>query len=186
MGNRLGVALLAAGSSRRFGDADKLSASYQGLMVGEHAPQAIPVERFQCAWVVTAGRDHPCEPTWRAAGFEVLINPLSSDGMGTSVALAARAAMEANLDSLLIALADMPLVPRSHFEALIGAFTNAETIAVSAKDEARMPPAIFGKGHFKALAASSGDTGARSLLKEGEIVECPPQWLKDIDTVEDL
>lgn len=186
MDRRLGVALLAAGSSKRFGKADKLAADYRGRMLAQYAALAIPVERFEKAWVVSSAPDHPCEPTWRDSGFSPLLNPDATHGMGTSVALAARAAIEASLDGLLIALADMPLVPRSHFEALIQSCEGPERLAVSALGKVRMPPAIFGSAHFSRLGETAGDRGARALLGQGVIVECPAAWLKDIDTIDDL
>ncbi|WP_298301189.1 nucleotidyltransferase family protein [uncultured Erythrobacter sp.] len=183
---RLGVALLAAGSSQRFGADDKLAADFQGKMLAEHAALAIPVKEFEHAWVITRGPTHPCEPSWREQGFAVMINPNAEQGMGTSVSCAARAAVEASLDALLIALADMPLVPHSHFEALMQASTGPSAIAVSAQGDTRMPPAIFGSAHFEALSQSTGDQGAQMLLQQGTLVDCPPEWLKDIDTIKDL
>lgn len=183
---RLGVAILAAGSSQRFGEADKLAAPFAGKMLAEHAADAIPVEAFECAWVITAATGHPCEAAWRARGFVPLINPQAREGMGTSVALAARAAIEARLDALLIALADMPFVESSHFSALIQNCNEAEKIAISAIGDGRMPPAIFGKAHFPELAKASADQGARTLLGQGKVVECPASWLRDIDTLSDL
>lgn len=186
MARRLGVALLAAGSSKRFGKADKLAARFRGRMVAQYAALAIPVERFEKAWVISAAPDHPCEPTWRDCGFSLLLNHDAAQGMGTSVALAARAAMEASLDGLLIALGDMPLVPRSHFEAMIKGCIGPDCLVVSALCEVRMPPAIFGSAHFARLSEATGDKGARALLGQGEIVDCPAAWLKDIDTIDDL
>ena len=186
MGRRIGVALLAAGASRRFGESDKLTAQFNGRPLGEHVPLALPMERFEKAWAITSAPDHPCEPQWRARRIEPLLNPHASEGMGTSVALAAQLAEEASLDGLLIALADMPLVPREHFEALIEAWNASEPIVVSANGEVRMPPAIFSSAQFKMLRQSSGDKGARVLLKQGLVVTCPPEWLKDIDRPEDL
>ncbi|MEO1221079.1 MAG: nucleotidyltransferase family protein [Pseudomonadota bacterium] len=183
---RLGVALLAAGSSKRFGVADKLTAHFQGRMLAEHAANAIPVETFEKAWVVVAALGHPCEPTWRGCGFEPLVNSRASEGMGTSVALAARAAMGSSLDALLIVLADMPYVPLTHFEALIREYNDGNAIAVSEAAGTRMPPAIFAKPHFEALAALGGDKGARTLLAKGKVVACSSEWLRDIDRVEDL
>jgi CTP:molybdopterin cytidylyltransferase MocA len=186
MGRRIGVALLAAGSSRRFGEADKLAANFRGRALGEHAALALPVEQFENAWVITSAADHPCEPQWRALRFLPLVNPHASEGMGTSVAHAAKAAEEASLDGLLIALADMPLVPSEHFQALIDAWDASEPIVVSAKGDVLMPPALFSSAHFKALRQSSGDQGARVLIAQGHVVPCPPEWLKDIDRIEDL
>lgn len=186
MGRRIGVALLAAGASRRFGEADKLCATFRGRALGEHAALALPIEQFERAWVITAAPDHPCEPLWCARRFEPLVNAHAGEGMGTSVALAATLAEEAQLDGLMIALADMPLVPHSHFKALIDEWDASEPITVSAKDDVRMPPALFGSKHFKDLASASGDQGARTLIGQGLVVPCPPDWLADIDTPDAL
>lgn len=182
MGRRLGAALLAAGASRRFGEADKLCATFRGRALGEHAALAVPIEEFERAWVITSAPAHPCVPQWRARRFEPLVNPHAGEGMGTSVALAATLAEEGELDGLMIALADMPLVPASHFNALIAEWDASEPITVSAKGDVRMPPALFGSKHFKDLARSSGDQGARALIGQGLVVPCPPDWLADIDT----
>jgi CTP:molybdopterin cytidylyltransferase MocA len=183
---RLGIALLAAGSSRRFGKEDKLAQPFRRRMLGEHAAAAIPTDLASAAWVLTPPKEHPCDTAWRAEGFEPVRNPQAEQGMGTSVALAARLAMDASLDTLLIVLADVPLVPRSHFVALIEAGGAPDAIAVSSNGGARMPPVIFGSTHFESLARSTGDKGARDLLMRGTVVECPPEWLTDIDTPQAL
>ncbi len=183
---RIGVAVLAAGSSRRFGDADKLAQPFRGKRLGEHATQAITAERFAQAWVVTSQGSHPCSETWRADGFDIVTNPSASGGMGTSVALAAALAHDTNLDALLIALADMPLVPAEHFQAFAARMGDEQSILVSARDQTRLPPAMFGSAHFAELEALIGDKGARDLLAKGQMITCPPDWLIDIDTPEDL
>lgn len=121
-----------------------------------------------------------------ALGFEPVINPDASEGMGTSVALAAQLTERTGLDALLIVLADMPLVPTEHFAALIAAVPDARGIAVSFDGTTRVPPAVFGAEHFATLAALGGDKGARELLGQGKAITCPPEWLTDIDRPEDL
>ena len=105
--------------------------------------------------------------------------------MGTSVAMAARLAIEAQADALMIALADMPLVPPAHFRAL-AAQAGRSAICVSRTGETRMPPAIFGADHFERFASLGGDKGARGILAEGTAIDCPSEWLRDVDTPEDL
>ncbi|MHA7819751.1 MAG: nucleotidyltransferase family protein [Erythrobacter sp.] len=183
---RLGVAILAAGSSRRFGIEDKLSRPFHGKLLGEHAAAAIPRERFDRAWVVASMEGHPCEEGWKAAGFETVLNLRAAEGMGTSVALAGELAGKSALDGLLIALADMPLVPREHFAVIIADAASPQDILVSRRRGSPMPPALFGSAHFSALAGLAGDTGARGLLAHGRVIDCPPGWLADIDTLGDL
>lgn len=183
---QLGVALLAAGASRRFGDADKLAQPLGNCLLGEHAAAAIPVDRFARAWVITSVPDHPCEPGWVDAGFDPILNPVAATGMGSSAALAAGLAARERLDGLLIALADMPLVPESHFAALVDAVQFQDDMIASAKGRVRMPPALFSSAHFVVLTRLSGDTGARELLAQARTIECSPEWLIDVDTPETL
>ncbi|MEE4201963.1 nucleotidyltransferase family protein [Erythrobacter sp.] len=185
-GPRIGAALLAAGSSQRFGAADKLAAPFRGDKLGLHTARALPVGMFAEALVIVAAPGHPCEAGWRALGLEPVINPNAAQGMGTSVALAARRALGSELDGLLVALADMPLVPRAHFGALLENWNGPSTLATSAKGEARLPPALFGSEHLRALSGLEGDRGARGLLMQGRVVDCPPEWLVDIDRAQDL
>lgn len=182
-GYRLGIALLAAGSSRRFGPEDKLAAQFRGRPLGEHAAAALPMERCTHGWVITAHPRHHCEAFWRTRCLEPVINQDAASGMSTSVALAAQLAKRAQCDGLLIALADMPLVPRAHFLALLD---SDASIAVSSNGEARLPPARFDAAFFDELEGTKGDQGARELIKRGRVISCPPQWLKDVDTPSDL
>lgn len=182
------MAVLAAGASQRFGENDKLAASFRGKLLGEHVCDNAPVERLAKggAFVITSQKDHPCRAGWEKAGFQLVLNAQAEQGMGTSVALAALLATHAKADALLIALADMPLVPRQHFSALIDSARTPSACFASDTGHARTPPAIFGKTHFAELAQLDEDTGARALLKQARTIACPPEWLEDIDTPEAL
>lgn len=183
---RLGVAILAAGQSRRFGETDKLTARLHGRMLGEHVARMLRGRDFSMAAVISASDAHPCAPVWRECGFDIVVNPDAQLGIGTSVAMGARLAMEADCDRLLIALADMPMVPESFYSSLIRSCDGSGGIFTSAIGDTRMPPAVFGCDHFPALAKLHGDKGARDLLAEGEAHHCPPEWLVDVDTPETL
>ena len=182
----LAIAVLAAGASRRFGNCDKLAARCGDLPLGLHGAAKLAHIPAQHRWVITSRADHPCAQGWRESGFALEVNGQAQEGIGTSLALAARLALNAKSRFLLVALADMPLVPASHFRALVAAAhkAGAGAIAVSGPDAgpARMPPAIFGQGHFPALLKSSGDKGARDLLGKGLAIACPQDWLMDVDT----
>ena len=184
----LAIAVLAAGSSRRFGDADKLGAMLRGKPLALHATDTLRPLKADTRVVITSRLDHPSASGWERAGFSVVHNPNADEGMGTSVAVAARIARRSGADALMIALADMPLVPREHYQALADAARDggAEVLLASSGGAVPMPPAAFGRDHFDALAALSGDQGARALLRQAETIACPPAWLTDIDTPEAL
>ena len=182
------VAVLAAGQSRRFGTGDKLCAIFRDKPLGLHVSDALSRMKAEYRLVIAAEENHNCARGWQAAGFSVVRNPNADEGMGTSVAVAARLARRTGTDILLITLADMPLVPVSHYVALIESARERGSAAVvaSTDDALRMPPAAFGSDHFDALAELGGDQGARDLLQQGQTIDCPPEWLADIDTPEAL
>lgn len=185
---RLAIAVLAAGQSRRFGSQDKLSVPFRGAPLGLHASDRLARLKSETRFVVASRADHACAKGWEYAGLSVVLNPNAAEGMGTSVAIAARIARRAQCSALLIALADMPLVPLTHFRALATAAQQLgeDAVVASSNGNASMPPAVFGRTHFDKLADLSGDQGARDLLSTAETLTCPPDWLADIDTPEAL
>lgn len=185
---RFAVAVLAAGQSRRFGPDDKLTAMFRGQRLGELACHALAGLGAAHRWVIAARADHPCAQSWQGDDFTVVVNAQAAMGMGTSVALAATLALEAQADGLLIALADMPLVPADHYRALLAraAATGPATVVASVADGVRSPPAVFGRERLAVLAAITGDAGARGLLGQAELVACAPDQLLDVDDPQTL
>lgn len=182
------LAILAAGSSRRFGDADKLTASLHGKMLGLHAADTLSSIAFGRAAVITSAADHPCADGWRAAGLEIIVNPGADSGMASSVAAAARSAIGANAHGLLICLADMPYIQLPHILAMMDRFAllGEEAIFASIADGQRCPPALFGNKHFDHLTNLTGDIGARQLLSKADLIDAPPEQLIDIDDISAL
>ena len=84
----------------------------------------------------------------------------------------------------MIALADMPLVPRSHIEAMLTAF-NGDRLS-SQGPHSLMPPALFGARHFAALCALTGDRGAGALLRGAPVLTLEAHAALDVDRAEDL
>jgi CTP:molybdopterin cytidylyltransferase MocA len=185
---RLAIALLAAGRSERFGVEDKLGADLAGKPLGLHAAGTLARCDADRRWVIASRADHPCSAAWRAGGWDIAVNSRASEGMGTSVALAAGLAEEHGADLLLIALADMPLVPLAHFEALVAAARNRpeDALAATSTGTVRMPPACFGKARFASLAVLDGDEGARRLLSGAISVTCAADALVDVDVPDTL
>ena len=186
----IAVAILAAGQSRRFGSQDKLCAQFQGKPLGVHVGDQIAAlgDRFDHRWIIVSDRAHHLADQWGSGGWTLLVNPDARSGMGSSVAVAAGAARETGAKALLICLADMPLIPRSHFAEFahqMGRFA-PDDVLVTSDGNRRMPPAAFGAAHFTQLAKLTGDKGARELLSQGRTVLCSPDHLVDIDDAQTL
>ena len=182
------LAILAAGSSRRFGADDKLVAPLKGEMLGLHMSDRLAGGNFRHKFVISSAKDHACATGWKQAGFEIAVNADASDGMGTSLALAAKLASDHSAKGLLICLADMPLVPLEHIHEMLSCFESAGKKGRIASSGAGhiSPPAIFGKDDFPELMQLNGDIGARHLLAEAEMIDLPAHQLADIDDPEAL
>ncbi len=182
------VAVLAAGQSRRFLGADKLTQPLGRTMLGLHICEALVPLDCAHSVIITSADDHPCASGWRTAGFDICVNEMAEEGLGTSVACAARFAAERAADALLICLADMPFVPTKHLQNLISQLDpeNSRTMIASDNGRRRSPPAIFAASHFAGLEQLKGAAGARDLLAAADTIKITPQCLVDIDTREQL
>lgn len=185
---RICTALLAAGQSQRFGNEDKLAQDLHGRMLGHHAAERLARIQTPDRIAIISSDAGPCVPGWRESGFQILTNPQARSGMGTSVALAASHARDIKADGLLICLADMPFVSAALLDQLVESFHDqgAAAIVCAADGDKRSPPALFGSRHFARLAELSGDSGAREMIAEAQIIAAAPDELADIDTREEL
>jgi CTP:molybdopterin cytidylyltransferase MocA len=174
----LAVALLAAGGATRFGGG-KLDADCAGKPLGRWALEAalaVPHERL----AVVVG---DAEPEF-ARGCELLVNERAGEGLGTSAALAAKWAEGS--DTLLILLADMPLLSSDTLARLAASEGPA---AVAYPGNRPGAPACFPEALFPALRALTGDSGAAQVLRglgNVTLIAPPAEELRDVDRPEDL
>ncbi len=175
----LAVVLLAGGQSARFGG-PKLLAPLGGKSLALHAAEMLAALPFAARHAVTG----PQVPDLSALGYDCV--PLSPAGapQARSLALGVAAAQAAGASAVLVALADMPLVPRAHILALVSQF-NGDCIATAAEG-VTMPPTIFGAAHFAGLTALEGDRGGAVRLKGAPTVALDPRLALDVDRPEDL
>ncbi|MBX9883335.1 MAG: nucleotidyltransferase family protein [Novosphingobium sp.] len=176
---RLALVLLAGGQSQRFGG-PKLLAPLAGKPLALHAAEMLAALPFANRYAVVG----PHVPDLFALGFQCV--PLQPEGapQARSLALGIAAAQADGARAVLVALADMPLVPEAHIHALAAHFDGGR-IATSA-DGITMPPAIFGAQHFAALTALDGDRGGAARLKGAPTVALDPHLALDVDRPEDL
>ncbi len=172
------VAVLAAGAGTRFGGG-KLDALLAGKRVGQWVLDAVADAGLPPGVIVVPmGR----VPAFAAeSGWPTLANLCASDGMGTSIALAASAALEQGR-ALLVLLADMPLVTPEHLTSLL-AHPAAATLYPDGKAGV---PALVGPDLLPLLAALDGNAGAGPLLSRYPRVAAPDAMLLDIDRPQDL
>jgi molybdenum cofactor cytidylyltransferase len=182
------AAVLAAGGSQRFGRS-KMLESLQGETLVRRAAR---LAREACGdrSILVVGHDGIAVNA--AAGDApqfVIVNDHYEEGIGGSIALAAKAVSHV-ADALLLLLADQPLVTAHHLQALVSAWDGADGVIVATAFSATMgPPVLFPHSTFDALGELTGDQGAKSLLQSSRFdVRTIPfeDAAIDIDTPADL
>ncbi len=188
---RVACATLAAGLARRFGG-DKLAAPYGGATVLDAALAATDgfAWRARCA-IVAADR----AAAWTRSDVSAIVNPAPARGMGGSLALAARFALDHDAAAVLVMLGDMPCVTADAVARLLALCPDdpQARAAMRAPAVPPGPPAIFGRAHLPRLAAQAGrapDRGARAQLRDAAdppvLLTVPAAMLADVDTADDL
>jgi len=161
---KVAAALLAAGSSTRFGRPKALldlrGRPFVRALAEELAAVASPV------LVVAPPKADRIEHALDGSGALVVVNPHAARGMGTSLAAAAGAARQRapEANALLVALVDQPLADRALFARLIAAAGDGGFAAADYGDGVVGPPALFPRAAFDELARLDGERGARAIL----------------------
>jgi CTP:molybdopterin cytidylyltransferase MocA len=171
------VAVLAAGRGTRFGGG-KLETPCAGKPLGRWVIEAAEATGLGPGTIVTGP-----EGVGFAAGWSVLINPQPERGLGSSLALAARAALEDDAPALLVLLADMPLVTPDYLRELATALAPAAT---RQPDGHAGVPAVLDRALLERAAELGGDRGAGFLLGDATLLDPPPETLRDVDTQQEL
>lgn len=180
--------LLAAGSASRFGS-DKLRHELpHGVSLAVQAARHLKAALPRIVAVVRLGADATAQAL-AAEGCEIVVCERAAEGMGASLACAARAAGEAG--GYLVALADMPFVRPSSIAAVRDALAAGALIAAPYFRARRGHPVGIAGSLRAELEQLAGDEGARRILakREGELVKVPvgdPGVVRDIDRPEDL
>lgn len=179
----LGLLLLAAGRSERFGPTDKLLAPWRGQPLVLASLKALSRPRVGRRLAVVSSPEVAavCE----AAGCPTLMLPVGL-GQGDSLAAGVRVLAD-GVTRLLVGLGDMPNLPGDAVDALLD--LDPALPACAATGGVPMPPAVFPADWLPRLTQATGDTGARALLRDlpdGQRLVMPADWLADVDRVEDL
>ena len=180
--------LLAAGAARRFGS-DKLRHRLpHGVAIAVQAARHLRSEVDEVFAVVSPGASD-LESQLKAENCRVVVCENAHEGMGASLACAARAAGEAG--GYLVALGDMPFVRRSSIAAVRDALAAGAPLAAPYFRTRRGHPVGIASSFYGELIQLKGDEGAKRVLAANEklLVKVPlgdPGVIRDIDKPEDL
>jgi molybdenum cofactor cytidylyltransferase len=175
--------LLAAGRSKRFGG-DKLCAKLDGKAVIRWSAGALaPLDAVYV--VIPPGADAVTQALSRLDVMFV-INLGRDEGMASSIR-AGVAALPADVDAVVIALADQPRASERVTRALCARWSVGDVAAVApVYTDGRGNPVLFGRECFEQLLTLRGDVGARGVLDalgaRVALVEVDEPMPVDVDT----
>ncbi|MEM7136456.1 MAG: molybdopterin-binding/glycosyltransferase family 2 protein [Myxococcota bacterium] len=173
---KIAAIVLAAGSSKRMGDTNKLLLPVDGIPMVTRVVDAIAQSRSAETIVVTG--HEPSAIMSALAGRDVRFahNDRHGDGMGTSVARGFEALGD-EYDGALVALGDMPWIEPEVVDRLISAFSpdGDLSIYIPMFGRKRGNPVLWGSRHFPELRQLDGDVGGKSLFRRY------PEAICDVD-----
>ncbi|MEX0274195.1 MAG: NTP transferase domain-containing protein [Flavobacteriaceae bacterium] len=175
--------ILAAGEASRMGEAKQLL-PWKGTTLLGHVLQEARASTANKVYVVLGAHAHRIRSQIQFQE-EIIMNPEWKKGMGSSIVSGMRHIMQEPpfFSSVLIALADQPLLGHAHFDFLMEGFNTSpyDVVATEYRDGIGVP-AIFGRRYFEGLASLEPSQGAkkiveaagktvRSVLPKGDIVD---------------
>lgn len=192
---RCAAVILAAGASTRLGQPKQL-VSINGETLLHRTARFAAEAGCAPIFIVLGFEAERMRDELTDLSVEAVVNPVWQEGMGSSL----RAGMEAvrSLDpqpeAVLLLVCDQPGLTVEHLRAILTQQTAPRTageVAITASVYAGRAgvPAVFSAKLFGELLRSSGDRGARELIRAhaAEVQEIPwPAGELDVDRPEDL
>ena len=178
---RIAIILLAAGGSRRMRGRDKLLEEADGMpLLRRVALRAVNSCATEVVTILGAKAD---ERRHALTGLTVstVVNDAWEAGMASSIA-AGVGALSEEIDGAIILLGDMPDISAELLDYLVAAFDPGAGKDIVRPVAASGPvgnPILFGKRHFPALTALSGDAGAKPVIAAN------PDAVVDVETSDD-
>jgi molybdenum cofactor cytidylyltransferase len=186
--------LLAAGSGTRFGGRKLLAPLPAAGGVAATVPLGVCAfrnlrEALPDAIAVVRPGDDLLAGLLGAEGARVVLCARADEGMGASLACGVAAAADA--DGWVVALADMPWIRPATIAAVAAALARGSDIVAPMWNNERGHPVGFARRHYAALAALSGDEGARTIIAAHRstlnLLEAGDAGVvRDVDTPADL
>ena len=178
--------LLAAGCSKRYGDKNKLTENFKGKHLILHIINTLLKVFDPCELLVILGHDSKViKDLIDNKDIRIVNNKKYKNGIGTSISLGIQH-LDTTVQGVMIIPADMPLISAEDLIKLENEFIahNCKKVVLPKYKYTIGNPVILPKSYFATLKNLKEDFGAKSQIKENDIVEvdCDIGTVFDIDT----
>lgn len=186
-----GIIVLAAGASRRMGEAKQLLKLDGKSLIRRAVETALAADRSPVTVVLGANFDS-VKSEIEDLDCSIVKNDEWKTGISSSIKAGLKKTLEIapGISAVIFALADQPFVTAGHFDLLIEKFHETGKPIIAARYlETAGVPALFARRMFPALMKLDGDRGAGRIIKESPALTeyvFLPEAATDIDTITDL
>lgn len=190
---KIGCVIPAAGFSRRFGAADKLTTRVDGTAMIRRVCEAVVASQVAVCFVVVRPGADDIAAALLGLPISMVENHAAHTGMASSIA-AGISAFDQTVSGAFVLPADMPFMRAEFMDILIARFEceggNRIVVPVTLEGEQRNP-VLWPNACFPALKALQGECGAKGLLQTlaGDQVRVETSdtgLFADVDTLQDL
>lgn len=167
----MGAILLAAGASTRMGTVKQLL-PWKNSSLLEHSIEQLKHADVKTLVVVLGANETEIRQNALIEHADVVVNPDWEKGMATSIATGLRFLLKKRpeLDRVLVALADQPLLGTKYYNKLIALSSESGNEIVSSSYSGQLGvPALFARTYFNNLLNLEGHQGARALIRGGQV-----------------
>ncbi len=182
------IVILAAGESKRMGEPKQLLPWGQTTLLGHCISQVMNSSSKHC-YVILGGNFEEIYNKHQHFNVHFLEHKKWHDGIGSSIAFAAKNIAQKGFKKILFLLADQPQVNTQYVDHLLEfSITNSTKIIATEYPNGYGIPVCFPEHLFSDLIQISGEKGAKSVLSNhlDELVLTQPEAsLEDIDTPEE-
>ena len=162
--------LLAAGSSRRYGNKNKLTEKFKGKYLIQHIRDTLLKVFHSSELLVIVGHDYKTiKNLINNKNIKIINNKNYKNGIGTSISLGVQH-LETNIQGVMIIPADMPLILAEDLIKLEKKFIalNCQKVVLPKYKDVIGNPVTLPKSYFSTLRNLKEDFGARSKIKEND------------------
>lgn len=191
MENNIGVLIMAAGSSRRFGQPKQL-VQYKGRSLIRHAVETVTNSGLKEILVVVGHAHELIADELKGLSCEIIYNRGHVEGIGGSIryGLGKLLDKEPGIQAVLIVHADQPLITTKHICDLLHCYRPSESLIIATAYAGTLGvPVLMDKDYFDELLNLTGDQGGKKIVEGhlNNVIEVPlPHAAIDIDTLDDF
>lgn len=166
--DKVGVVILAAGSSSRLGQPKQLI-KYKNKPLLQNIIDHSQVLSFKSKVLILGAHAEEIQKNINTGEFKVFINEEWKEGIASSIRKGVRCSLEItpDLEHILFELSDQPFVTNELILELMDThIQQGKTITGCRYNNTIGVPAIFSKHLFQELCLLEGDSGAKVLIKK--------------------